>query len=278
MKSVLERAQSGRTVAMRMSKSSEDDLKIKREVLSRFEREASTFDLERMALGYRLRNELVKKLLIEEHRPHASVLDLGCGTGEYTQLSVQIGYEVVGGDASRNMLSIAKQKIRKHRLARRTELVRLESTRLPFRRCSFDDVTCIAVLDSVPNYHRLLAEARRVLKPDGRLFACVDSLWSPYRLFRLGQRLTRRERGYTHAFSSMELKASLTTRGFRVERLFGDVLLAQVALRLLFDPKGEAVASKVLRMTQPLDYYLTRLPLLKAFSAHYFVEARKTEF
>jgi len=254
-----------------MVESSEKNLQIKRGVLSHFDTEASVFDSEREALGYRLRNELVKRLLVEGYHPSALILDLGCGTGEYTQLAVQIGYEVVGGDASKNMLLTAKNK-----LAQTSELIRFELTWLPFRSHSFDCVTCVAVLDWVPDYHKLLAEAHRVLKPNGKLVACVDSLWSPYRLFRLGQRLLSPKHGYSHYFSSRELQANLRARGFRVDKFFGDLLLAQVALRLLFEPKGTAVARRVLRVTQPLDRYLARLPFLKALSAHYFVEASKT--
>jgi len=63
--------------------------------------------------------------------------------------------------------------------------------------------------------------------------------------------------------------------GFVVERFFGDILLAQVLTRLLFDPKRTVLAGKVLKATQPMDSYLTNLPLLKSLSAHYIIEAKK---
>lgn len=41
-----------------------------------------------------------------------NILDLGCGTGNYSNLMTKLGLEVVGVDRSRHMLSIAKKKFK----------------------------------------------------------------------------------------------------------------------------------------------------------------------
>jgi len=254
-----------------------DDTETKLKVMKRFDREASEFDFERTAAGYRLRHRLVKSLFIRECRPGAVAFDNGCGTGEYTLSLAQAGFDVVGGDFSKGMLAVAKSKIRRYNeLAERIHLVRLESTRLPFRSESFDVVTCIALLDWVPDSRRLLVDANRVLKHRARLILCTDALWSPYRIYRKGQSYVyRREKRYAPIFSSRELQRTLTRCGFIVGRFFGDVLLAQVITRLLYEPKGLVLSEKVLKVTQPLDRHLTNLPLIKSLSAHYIIEAMK---
>ena len=259
-----------------MEETSAKDAKAKLEVMTHFDRDALGFDFERKAAGYRLRHRLVKSLFTKEFRTGAFALDTGCGTGEYAISLAQVGFEVVGGDLSKGMLSVAKSKIKRHKLSQKIQLVRLEATELPFQSESFDTITCIALLDWVPDSQRLLVEANRVLKHQARLIVCADALWSPYRIFRNIQfAISRRGKRYARIFNSRELQRTFTTCGFQVEKFFGDVLLAQIITRLLFDPKATVLADKVLKATQPLDHHLTNMPLLKSLSAHYIIEARK---
>jgi len=259
-----------------MTEASANDTETKLEVMARFDREALEFDFERTATGYRLRHRLIKRLIAEARRAGCIALDIGCGTGEYTLLQAQTGFKVVAGDLSKAMLTVAKSKIQRHKLGERIQLIRLESTRLPFRNEAFDTITCIALLDWVPVSYGVLFEAHRVLKRQAKLILCVDALWSPYRVFRKIQAFVGRSgKRYSRIFNSRELQRELTTCGFTVEKFFGDVLLAQVVTRLLFDPKTTVLADKVLKATQPLDRHLTNLPLLKSLSAHYIIEARK---
>jgi len=259
-----------------MAEISANDTKTKLEVMAHFDKDALEFDFERTAAGYRLRHRLVKSLIAREYKPSAVALDIGCGTGEYTLSLAQVGFEVVGGDLSNGMLAVAKSKIKGHELAQKIQLIRLESTKLPFQNEFFDIITCIALLDWVPDSHRLLVEANRVLKHQAKLIVCEDALWSPYRIYRKIQGFFGRSgKRYARIFSSRELQRTLTTSGFIIEKFFGDVLLAQSVTRLLFEPKGIVLADKVLKATQPLDRRLTNLPLLKSLSAHYIIEARK---
>jgi len=258
-----------------MVETSAKDAKTKLEVMAHFDKEASEFDFERTAAGYRLRHRLVKSLIAALCRPSAVALDIGCGTGEYTLSLAQAGFEVVGGDLSKRMLAVAKSKTKERKLAEKIQLIRLESTRLPFQNELFDAITCIALLDYVPDSYRFLAEANKVLKHQAKLIVCVDAP-SPYRIYRKIQRFMGRSgKRYARVLNSRELQQALKTCGYAVEKFFGDVLLAQVITRLLFDPKAIVLAGKVLKATQPIDRHLTNLPLLKSLSAHYIIEARK---
>jgi ubiquinone/menaquinone biosynthesis C-methylase UbiE len=259
-----------------MADDSASETKTNLEIMAHFDEESLRFDFERTAAGYRLRHQLVKNLFLKRYRLGAIVLDLGCGTGEYTLSMAQAGFNVVGGDLSRNMLAAAKSKISGSGLAKKIHLIRLESTKLPFLSQAFDAITCIAVLDWWPNPHRALSDANRVLKNQARLIICVDSLWSPYRIYRKAQRLTSHStRKQSRIVNSTELEHLLTACGFAVERFFGDILLGQIIMRMMYEPRRIVLAKRVLKVTQPIDRYLTDLPFLKSLSAHYIIEARK---
>jgi len=130
-----------------MAETSAKETRIKLEVMTHFDKDSSEFDFERTAPGYRLRHRLVRSLFTKEYRIGAIALDLGCGTGEYTLSLAQVGFNVIGGDFSKGMLVVAKSKIQSNKLAEKAQLIRLESTKLPFRNEVFDIITCIAVSD-----------------------------------------------------------------------------------------------------------------------------------
>ena len=67
----------------------------------------------------------------------------------------------------------------------------------------------------------------------------------------------------------------MKTEGFIIEKFLGDFLVGQVLTPFLFDPKRKNIAKNLLNVVQPLDLYRTRMELLKPFSAHYVIQARK---
>jgi len=101
------------------------------DVMAHFDKDASEFDFERSAVGYRIRHRLVNKLTIKQDGRSGFAFDIGCGTGEYTISLAEAGFDSVGGDISKGMLAIAQSKVRDHDRAGRIHLLRLESTRLP---------------------------------------------------------------------------------------------------------------------------------------------------
>lgn len=88
-----------------------------------------------------------------------TVLDLGCGKGRFARHLVNQGARVLGLDVSMGMLSEAQG------LAR----VLGSANRLPFADASFEAVVAIEVFEHLGDVAAALAEARRVLKPGGRL-------------------------------------------------------------------------------------------------------------
>lgn len=107
--------------------------------------------------------ETVNRLEIE---PGERILDLGCGTGVLIQrlLKMTPEIEVFGIDACAEMLEIAKQKL--------PEFVDLKlgsADNLPFPCNSFDVVVSTSAFHYFRDPSQALQEAKRVLKPNGRL-------------------------------------------------------------------------------------------------------------
>lgn len=91
-----------------------------------------------------------------------SALDLGCGDG---RLSAELGArELVAADVSREAIARAGARVP----AARTVLVEPDEP-LPFQESSFDLVLCAETIEHVRDVQLLLSEARRVLRPGGRL-------------------------------------------------------------------------------------------------------------
>jgi SAM-dependent methyltransferase len=96
------------------------------------------------------------------------VLDLGCGDGRITALLAREGAEVTGVDPS----EVALERARAANPGLDFRAPAPDGS-LPFADGSFDVVVCVNVLEHVADTQRLMSEARRVLRPGGRLAIAV---------------------------------------------------------------------------------------------------------
>ncbi|QOS10691.1 putative S-adenosylmethionine-dependent methyltransferase [Haloferax gibbonsii] len=86
----------------------------------------------------------------------ARILDVGCGTGEFTRVLAEASdARVVGVDADTDLLSVASDRAG-------IEAVAGDATRLPFAADSFDLVVCQALLVNLPDPTAALSEFARV--------------------------------------------------------------------------------------------------------------------
>ena len=90
-----------------------------------------------------------------------AVLEVGCGTGHWLHVLRAAGVRVMGLDRAWNMLQRALSNVPGAPLAQG----RAET--LPFAARSLDRVFCINALHHFTDARAFLAEARRVLRPDG---------------------------------------------------------------------------------------------------------------
>jgi len=152
-----------------------------------------------------------------------NVLDLGCGEGRHVHgLHMLGGVHVVGIDLDTEALEKARQGLatlppRSASDTARTRFEQGDATCLDFPDNTFDAVICSEVLEHVPDYDAVLAEVRRVLKPQGRLCVSVPHAWPE----RLCWRLAPPPDGYAFApgghiriFDETDLRISVERRGF----------------------------------------------------------------
>jgi len=117
------------------------------------------------------------ELYIAALRGRRRVLDVGCGCG-YPSLYIapHVG-EVVGLDASEEMIEMARRNVKHLGIDNARFLVSRED--LPFGGAEFDGATLAGVLESIDMgcARRLVQEVRRVLEPGG-LLAASNQDWA----------------------------------------------------------------------------------------------------
>lgn len=99
-----------------------------------------------------------------------NILDAGCGSGSLSSALRDRDATVTGIDASAGMVELARQRLGDGVDLQVADL----NDPLPFDDGSFDDVIASLVLHYIEDWGPTLSEMRRVLRPDGRLFASVD--------------------------------------------------------------------------------------------------------
>eukprot|EP00940_MAST-03C_sp_MAST-3C-sp2_P001130 g1130.t1 len=103
--------------------------------------------------------------------PEDRCLDVGCGQGFLLADLTRTVTEVHGVDVSEGMLQAARKR------APRALLQRASAVALPYRDETFDIIFICQVLVYVSQPRQAILEARRCLKPGGRLIV-LDSVWS----------------------------------------------------------------------------------------------------
>jgi SAM-dependent methyltransferase len=130
----------------------------------------------------RLEKNLISKLLPEVDRK--LILDVGCGTGNYSIMLAGIGAYVVGVDAQLPMVAVAKERSKKLRLG--LEVVLGDAGTLPFRAGVFDFSVSILALCFIRVPRCAIEEIRRTTKQSGGLIVGTLNKWS---LYGIGKRI-----------------------------------------------------------------------------------------
>lgn len=170
------------------------------------------------------------------NEPPAAILDEATGTADLA-LGLARRFpaaHIVGLDATCAMLAVGREKVARAGLDARIALQEGDAEALPFPEATFDAVTCAFGYRNFPHRKQALAEAARVLKPNGRLlvielfrienrfFSWLTSFW-----LRLVVRFLARARkgDYTYLRASIETTdsapefiRSAQEAGFRCEK------------------------------------------------------------
>jgi ubiquinone/menaquinone biosynthesis C-methylase UbiE len=109
----------------------------------------------------------------------ASVLDVGCGTGEFLERLIRKSdARAAGLDISAGMIREARSRLGSKGSV---DLREGDAEALPWPDASFDAIICIASFHHYPNSAQALAEMHRVLTPHGTIFLADVFMPTPVR-------------------------------------------------------------------------------------------------
>jgi len=98
------------------------------------------------------------------------VLEVACGEGASVSfLAKQCGCQVAGFDLSFKMISLAKERAVREGVSKQIDFLLADAEKLPFPDAVFDLVMSECVFSLLPDKESASREAKRVLKPGGRL-------------------------------------------------------------------------------------------------------------
>ncbi|HZP75376.1 MAG TPA: class I SAM-dependent methyltransferase [Pseudolabrys sp.] len=186
----------------------------------------------------------------------ARILDVGCGTGAFTALLHERGYQPTGLDISPKSITLARRKFPS------IEFTEGDAENLPFADASFDGVLLSGIVHHFPDPRRLVSEVLRVLKPGGRFMAFDPNRANPPMwLYRDHASPLYSNVGVTdneRPIRAGELAAVFRNLGFVV----GTDFLAGLPYRFIASP----TARLALPLYNFIDRWLFTLPFMKPLS------------
>lgn len=146
---------------------------------------------------------------LANQKPQAKLLDVGCGDGENMLRFSGLPIQKTGLEVSWPRLQTAR------RLG--LDVMRASGTNLPFPDADFDMIYVAHVLHHVANYGQVLAEMKRCLAENGRIFLVETVIDNP--LLRLGRKINPVWQGdeVEASWRFADLRAILLEAGFTVE-------------------------------------------------------------
>jgi 2-polyprenyl-3-methyl-5-hydroxy-6-metoxy-1,4-benzoquinol methylase len=213
---------------------------------------AGTLRAKRRACFYREMGEIEKDL---------KVLELGCGTGIFTEEIAKSGASITAIDISEEFLSIARKKVP-------LKYVTFKNTSA--EDMDFDDDTFDAVYGSSVLHHlhinTALKEIRRVLKPGGRLVFTEPNLLNPQVMLMFKLKAMKKRFGVSPdemAFTRFFIKRKL------VEHFFSEIIVIN------FDFLHPATPKAFIRPLSRLTELIERIPVINEISGSLLISARK---
>jgi ubiquinone/menaquinone biosynthesis C-methylase UbiE len=197
----------------------------------------------------------------------AAILDVGCGTGEHLKRALGHGLRASGIEPAPAMLAAAKRGIPDARIEDGV------ATRLPFADSEFDAVIMIEVLRYLDrsDIELALSEARRVLRPGGKLLVTLVNRWALdgfYLHQRLRQLVKHSSFNETNPFCLFHTPASakrmLAQAGFSNIRTVGRLL---GPIRIVYKI-NERLGRGVAELLEAADDRLHEANWTKPFAGH----------
>ncbi len=151
----------------------------------------------------------------------AKILDIGCGTGHYTQLFAINNNHVTGLDV---------QDIREKKHIKRYKFIRGSAEQLPFKNESFDVVLSFDVIEHLASDFLFVKEVKRVLKKNGRVYIATPNR---HRLAVILQSLLGKSRTFPLVIHEKDLIGGIHYREYtsnELKKLFSNARFKNISI------------------------------------------------
>ena len=239
-------------------------------VADRFEAEYAALENSRFSSAFtygRAKIDRIVDQLFRSLSKGAAVLDVGCGTGEHLKRALALGLNAAGVEPAPAMLDAARRGVPDAKIKEGV------ATSLPFGDGEFDAVIMIEVLRYLDRSDIALAlrEARRVLRPGGKLLVTLVNRWALDGFYvhqRLRQLAKRSDFNPTNPFCLFHTPGS-------AKRLLRDAGFTNVATEgRLFGPirmvykLNQGIGRRVAQAIEGLDDRLHEAAWMQRFAGH----------
>lgn len=209
-------------------------------------------------------NKFTKLLNLCQVKKGSKILEVGCGTGDFTKRLAKIKTsetKITAIDITPNLIKLAKKTIKNKKITFKTDSLHS----LSFKNNFYDIVCGISILHHV-SLKKALKEIYRVLKPGGEIFFTEPNLLNPVIYLGLNIELLREKMEFSPdetAFIRWSLEKEIKKAGFKnVKVLNYDFLHPNTPTSLI--PFMDYVGSVAENM-----------PLIKEFSGSLIIHAKK---
>ncbi len=193
--------------------------------------------------------------------PGKRVLEVGCGTGFFSEIFLRSGVKLHSIDISPELLAKAKQ-----RCGDRADFMVCDIESLPFADGVFDAAIGVRVLHHL-DMQASFKEITRVLKPGGVIAFCEPNMLNPQIMIQKNVPWIKRIMGDTPdetAFFSWRLRRFLSDRGF-----------SEISIEP-YDFLHPWIPAGLVAPVEKLGSLLEKTPVLRHIAGSLFIFARKT--
>ena len=130
----------------------------------------------------RVIDQVERDLAVQLFQPSGSkMLEIGCGTGQYTTQLAEQGYQITAVDISEKMMARAREKIAN--LGYQVKWLKADITRIIDQLEQYHGILSMSAFEFIPNPEEILAGLFEHLEPQGCLVIGViagESAWSEF--------------------------------------------------------------------------------------------------
>jgi SAM-dependent methyltransferase len=201
------------------------------------------------------------KMLTSHIVPGMKVLELGCGTGYFTQELAKSGGQITAIDISEDLLNIAKRTVPGKGVEFKIE----NAYEMCFGDGSFDTIVGSSVLHHL-ELDKALKDCLRVLKPCGSFYFTEPNMLNPQIALQKNIPYFKRKLGDSPdetAFFNWELESSLRRHGF-----------VNISIRA-FDWLHPAIPVALIPFISILGDIMEEIPVLKSFAGSLYIKCSK---